>query len=261
MKKNLLAFFAMAIALVCSTTLSAVELKDRVLGDFTGNMVITITVNDGEPVVNPPASTIVTVTETEGVFGLNLKNFLFIENENPFFVGNIDLDGVIIQKEGDKITINVEKGIAITAGDDDFEYEGYPEPIWLGPEITEACEEIPIILSGIIEGQTAKMTIEIDITEAMGMFISVQFEGTNPDVTLVSNEIASAAGINILASADGSALYVKGLETETAYTIYNVLGSVVASGTVSDVINSSSLAKGVYLIKVGGKTVKFIKKS
>ena len=258
MRKNLLHFFAIAIALVCSTTLSAVELKDRVVGDFSGNMVITIIAGDNEPVVAPPAPAIVKIAEDGDAFLLALNNFLFEEDGLALFVGNIAVSGITIT-DGASISINAEKDIEITEGDADFEYDGNPVDLWMGPIITEQCGGfIPITLAGNIEGEMAKMTIDIDATEGLGMIISVKFEGTNPTI---SNEIVSRnARIDVYTSEDASTLYVKGLESETPYILYNMLGTKVGAGIASDAISISSLSKGVYFIKLNNKTAKFIKK-
>ena len=262
MRKTLLSFFAAAAAIICSSAVSATELKDKVVGDFTGNMVITITAADdpnGESVEAPPAPAIVKIAEDGGSFSLALNNFLFGEPE-PMYVGNIAVSDITVT-DGDIISISAEKPIVITAGDADFKYEGEPvaEDTWLGPAITEACGgSIPITLAGTIEGQTAKMTIDINAAVALNMIISVKFEGTNPNIVDISNDLTNVAGITAYTSEAGI-LYVKGLDGEAAYTIYNVLGSGVASGVVSDTIDISSLPKGIYILKVGKTALRFSK--
>ena len=261
MRKTLLSFFAAAAAIICSSAVSAVELKDKVVGDFAGNMVITIT-TEGETGSTDPVPAVVTITENAGAFGLQLKNFLFMDNGSEFYVGNIEADGVAVQEADGKISVNIEKGIEITPGDAGFEYEGEPvgEDAWLGPAITETCGgAIPITLAGTVTGKEIDIQIDLDITDALGMVISVKFEGTNPNIVDISNDLTNVASITAYTSADGSTLYVKGLDGQAAYAIYNVLGSAVASGVVSDTIDISSLPKGIYLIKVGNTTVKFSK--
>ena len=261
MRKTLLSFFAAVAAIICSSAVSATELKDKVVGDFTGSMVISITAG-GETVIAEPASAIVTITEDAGVFGLQLKNFLFAEDGNAFYVGNIEVDGVAVQEADGKVSVNIEKGIQITPGDAEFEYEGEPvsEESWLGPMITETCGgSIPITLAGTIAGKDMNIQIDLDLTDALGMVISVKFAGTNPNIVDISNDLTNVAAITAYTSGGGPILYVKGLDGEAAYTIYNVLGSGVASGVVSDTIDISSLPKGIYILKVGKTALRFSK--
>jgi len=259
MRKTLLSFFAAAAAIICSSAVSATGLKDKVVGDFAGDMVITITTEEGTTVADP-ASAVVTITENAGVFGLQLKNFLFEDNGDALFVGNIDVDGVAVQEADGEISVNIETGIQITEGDPDFEHDGEPVGLWMGPIITEECDgSIPITLAGTVTGKEIDIQIDLDLTDVLGMVISVKFEGTNPNIVDISNDLAKTAGVVAYASQDGSILYVKGLEAEAAYTIYNVLGSAVASGVVSDTVDVSSLPKGIYILKVANTTFKFSK--
>ena len=258
MRKTLLSFFAAAAAIICSSAVSAKEQVGTIVNDFTGNMVITITA-EGESIVAEPAPAIVTITEDAGVFGLQLKNFLFMDNGSVFYVGNIEVEGVTVQEVDGKVSVNIEKGIQITPGDAGFEYEGEPvaEDTWLGPAITETCGgTIPITLAGTVVGKEIAIQIDLDITDALGMVISVKFVGTDPNI-VVSNDFADVAAITTYAS--NGILYVKGLDTEAAYTIYNVLGSAVASGVVSDTADISSLPKGIYILKVANTVVQFSK--
>jgi hypothetical protein len=57
-------------------------------------------------------------------------------------------------------------------------------------------------------------------------------------------------------------LHVELIDLETApYTIYNVAGQIIQKGTINKtaVINVQNLSKGMYYLRVSGRTVKFVK--
>jgi len=74
---------------------------------------------------------------------------------------------------------------------------------------------------------------------------------------------ATIEGLNIYPNPATNVIKVNGLTSKENYTIYNTIGAVIKSGSISnsEEINVSNLTNGVYFLKFNSaSTIKFIKK-
>lgn len=161
MKKTLLTFlFAVATVVAMAQT-----------KNYTDNLVVTI---DGES-TDPQETTIIVEQNAYGTYKLALNNFN-LGGEMP--VGNIVLDNIETTVNNNIKYFEVNQSIFIEAGDD----EGY----WLGPELGENFGALPVSLVGKMDAEKLHCTIEIDLTEAMGFVVNVEF-GNADAVTNIDN--------------------------------------------------------------------------
>ena len=65
--------------------------------------------------------------------------------------------------------------------------------------------------------------------------------------------------INIAPNPVKNTLYITGLNEKTPYAIYDLQGSVRAKGAAMEQIEVADLSAGIYLLKIGNQTLKFVK--
>ena len=146
MKKIFTFLFVAAAALVARAT------------DYTVPMVITV---NGESVEQ--VSTI-SITENEGLYDVNLKNFMLASEDGPMPVGNIELKGIAPQKEADATLLLTTGLVDITEGDD-------PSiPLWMA----SVLPPVNVLLNGKIHGDHIRFFIDIDLTETLQQKIQVE---------------------------------------------------------------------------------------
>ena len=85
------------------------------------------------------------------------------------------------------------------------------------------------------------------------------------DAPYAVHEIASQQPLEVYPNPVSDVLYVKNLPCETVqYSIFNVLGQMVASGSSNGAISVAELEKGLYMLQIKGKklleTAKFVVK-
>lgn len=118
---------------------------------------------------------------------------------------------------------------------------------------------------GDVDVQLNKSTI---VNKELVLTLSVSVPGLPLPVNVsFTGQLATGSGIydtatekiNAYYNSATSSLIVKGAENQK-YDIYNVTGVQTMTGIItSENINVSNLTKGIYLIKIGNNTVKFIK--
>ena len=146
MKKIFTLLFVAAAALVARAT------------DYTVPMVITV---NGESVEQ--VSTI-SVTENEGLYDVNLKNFMLASADGPMGVGNVELKGIKPQQQADATLLLTSGLVTITEGDDPS------VPMWMA----QILPPVYVVLSGKIQGDHLRFFIDIDLTETLQQKIQVE---------------------------------------------------------------------------------------
>ena len=127
--------------------------------DYTDNILV---------LVNGQGSTqkaTISVNERDGLYDLNLKNFILMNGQTPMPVGNVELKGIVPEKAGDAIFLRTSQDITVTEGD---------QPgvlFWMGPMLGELFVNIPAVLTD--DGLRA--LIDLDLTETFQQVINVSF--------------------------------------------------------------------------------------
>ena len=85
------------------------------------------------------------------------------------------------------------------------------------------------------------------------------------DAPFAVHEIANQQPLEVYPNPVSDVLYVKNLPCEMVhYSIFNVLGQMVASGSSNGAISVAELEKGLYMLQIKGKklleTAKFVVK-
>ena len=169
MKKTLLTFlFAVATVVAMAQT-----------KNYTDDLIVSL---GGAPMPAQKA-TIIVDQNANGTYKLALNNFN-LGGEMP--VGNIVLDNIETTVNNNIKYFEVNQSIFIEAGDD----EGY----WLGPELGENFGALPVSLVGKMDAEKLHCTIEIDLTEAMGFIVNVEFGNNFTAVNYTDDLIVSLDG-------------------------------------------------------------------
>ena len=113
------------------------------------------------------------------------------------------------------------------------------------------------IFSSTIVDKKIVLSLNVETIFPVELFIDVDFEGTMT-ATGISDVTINKPTVYYNPSID--ALMVQGAENQK-YDIYNVTGMQILSGVLNtEEVSVSTLSRGLYLIKIGNTTVKFIKK-
>lgn len=118
----------------------------------------------------------ISVNEHDGIYDLNLKNFVLMNGDQPMPVGNVEMKGIVPETAGDAIFIRANRYITVTEGDQ-------PDVLfWLGPSLGQ----LPVQLTAVITPHNSKLRalIDLDLTDILGQVINVSFgdeliSGTN----------------------------------------------------------------------------------
>ena len=253
MKKILLTMSACLFAFAAQA-----QLADRVAGTYSGELAVSITTGETTATTSPQVRDVMVNAEDDGQMEFQLDNFILNQEGAVMPVGSIRVSDIDLEEDGEAVTFTVNRRITIEAGDD-------PSQDWMGPMLSEMPDEngekgILIDMQGRFEG--GKLTLSLDIPfSQMGMQIGVTFDGTNPEYEEDSAISSVQAGQVALASTlVDSELAFTGIKGAARYAIYNVAGHLMDQGYTSGRVNVSTLAKGIYLVQMGGRTVKFVKK-
>lgn len=133
--------------------------------DYQGEL--TVTVND---VANVMGSNI-TIEKNDSLYDLSIKNFKLIADGESLPVGNIELKGCKGKDAFGITTIEYNKNVTITAGDD----PAYSSSDWLGPMLGE----VPIDMTAKLNDNVLCVSIDIDM-KALQQVIEVDFVGSVP---------------------------------------------------------------------------------
>lgn len=186
---------------------------------YTDELVVTI--ND---VVSDPMQTTINVEpKTDGTYTLSLLNFIMVSGEDVIPVGNIVVPGISYQTADGIDNFASKQTVPLTAGDSE------ESSFWLADMLTE----ITIDLKGKMTDGSLYCTIDIDLTEALGQVIDVEF----------GKDIKVARSYE-----DDLVVTINGTSTQQRATI-NVDEKVDGTYTLS--LNNFMLADGEDIIPVG----------
>jgi len=160
-------FFAFAAAACCAMALNATS--------YTCHLKVVINGESAEA-----EEVMVDVTESNGKYDLNLKNFvLAISETNELAVGNISVSGVEGLDEHGYTTIKFNDNILITEGDDPS------QDFWVGPMLGE----VPIDMTARFTDTAISANIDIDMQAMIGQVIEVSLFGVAPAAPQLEGDV------------------------------------------------------------------------
>ena len=103
------------------------------------------------------------VEVNDGLYDINLKNFMLSSENGPMGVGNVELKGIEPYYDGKATLLVTEREVTMTDGDD-------PSiEIWMASMLPP----VNVVLCGKIEGDLLYMNLNIDLMETLGQLIQV----------------------------------------------------------------------------------------
>ena len=127
--------------------------------DYTDKLLVLV---NGEGSVQEAT---ISVTEHEGLYDLNLKNFILMNGESPMAVGNVELKDIQPQEVNGAVFLCINQNITVTEGDD-------PNvPIWAGPLLGE----LPVEVTAVLRDGKLRALIDLDLSAMLGQIINVSF--------------------------------------------------------------------------------------
>ena len=107
----------------------------------------------------------ITVTEHNGLYDLNLKNFVLMNGESPVPVGNVELKDIQPEEANGAVFLRVVKDITLSEGD-------APDvPFWMGPMLGE----LPVEVTAVLCDGKLRALIDLDLTTQLDQIINVRF--------------------------------------------------------------------------------------
>ena len=107
----------------------------------------------------------ISVNEHDGLYDLNLKNFVLMNGDSPMPVGNVELKNISPEMAGNAIFLRANQNIMVTDGDlSDV-------PFWMGPMLGE----LPVQVTAVIENDRLRALIDLDLSDMLGQIINVSF--------------------------------------------------------------------------------------
>lgn len=175
------------------------------------------------------------IAEDDNHIRLEIRNFKFSVGGS---LGDIIIPSVELQKDGNTIVLLPKEDVKVNL----------PDPIG---EVSVDLNRSTIVdkeISLILVVETYPTRLIVDVT----------FEGTQTSGSGIQSTTTEKPVVYYNAEID--ALIVEGAENQK-YNIYNITGVQTLSGILNTKeINVTALQRGIYLIKIGDNTVKFIKK-
>ena len=120
---------------------------------------VTVVIND----VTSEQIGVFSVVENEGLYDINLKNFMLSSENGPLGVGNVELKGIEPYNDGKATLLVTEREVTMTDGDDPT------IDIWMASMLPP----VNVLLRGKIEGEHLFMNLDIDLMETLGQLIHV----------------------------------------------------------------------------------------
>lgn len=232
MKQKLLKVMIALIAIVMPS-LSHAQSQEAA-GTYSGTLGVTV---GGFP-AGDTKEDIYIIAEDDNHIRLEIRNFKFSVGESTIELGDIVIPNVELQKEGNTITL-LPTDAQVTL----------PEPI--------GTVSVHLNQSTIVNNNIS-LTLIVQTIYPVPLQVDVTFNGTKTGGSGVQN--TNAEKTVVYYNPTINAVIVKGAESQK-YDIYDVAGIPTLSGVLNtEEINVSTLSKGIYLIKIGDNTVKFIKK-
>ncbi len=232
MKKKLLTAIIAFIAITMSSSAYA-QVSQTAAGTYAGTLEVYMMEPNKIPLGSSAENIYLTSTDANHVT-LEIRNFSFpLVGE----LGDIVIPDVALEEEGDVINI-LPKTVKITL---------------------KVVGEVNVILNkSTIKDKEITLSLNVETTPPYpDMYIYVDFKGTMT-ATGISDVTLNKPTVYYNPSID--AIMVQGAENQK-YDIYNVTGMQILSGVLNtEEVSVSTLSRGLYLIKIGNTTVKFIKK-
>lgn len=178
------------------------------------------------------------IVENDNHIRLEIRNFKFaVGGGDPIVLGDIIIPNVEVKKEENNIIILPTDAIV-----------SLPDPI---NDVNVHLNESSIVNNKL------SLTLSVQTIYPAPILVGVTFEGDKTKGSGVYD--VAMEKVNAYYNAATGSLIVKGAEN-LKYDIYNVTGMQILSGILNaEEINVSNLTRGIYLIKIGNNTVKFIK--
>lgn len=226
MRKKLLSTILAFMAITLSFPTYA-QISQEAKGVYSGQLIISLDGSDGDPL---PEDVYLT-DEDDTHVTLQIKNFSFAMLQ----LGDIIVQGVELQKNGNTINL-LPKTVDI-----DLDMIG---------KVKVSLEQSTITNN--------KLVLSLAVSPYAGdLDIHVGFNGTNTSTGIY--DVSTENKPTVYYDATTGSIVVKGAEN-LKYEIFNLTGVQTMTGVIaSENINVSNLTKGIYLIKIGNNTVKFIK--
>ena len=130
--------------------------------DYTDKLLVLVNGQGGEQ------DATISVTEHDGLYDLNLKNFILKDGSSFMPVGNVELTNITPLFDGGVVVLRANQQVAISEGDQ----EGVDS--WMGPLLGQ----LPVELVATIDGDQLYALINLDLTETLGQVIEVRFNKT-----------------------------------------------------------------------------------
>lgn len=227
MKKVLLSVLVMLFALVTTSY------ADDIYGSYKGTINVMVSGQSMEPATDKEA---IITKDANGTVTLSIKQFKFLAFD---FGDKIVVPGLEAEEEGTNLTI-------------------FPNDTPVTIDLGAPLNNVDITVN---EGAVAEKVLKLQLTiitavPVAGTIVEVAFEGTK----VGSSAISSATSQKLNVYADGNQVEVKGIEGAANYAIYNIAGNMVKQGYTAGNINVSTLSNGIYLLKMNGTTMKFVKR-
>ena len=161
------------------------------------------------------------IAEDANHIRLEIRNFKFSVGGSTIELGDIIIPSVELQKDGNTIVLLPKEDVKVN---------------------------LPDLIGEVSVEKTYPAQLIVDVT----------FEGTQTSGSGIQSTTTEKPVVYYNAEID--ALIVEGAENQK-YNIYNITGVQTLSGILNTKeINVTALQRGIYLIKIGDNTVKFIKK-
>ena len=107
----------------------------------------------------------ISVNEHDGLYDLNLKNFVLMNGDQPMPVGNVELKNIVPEAAGDAIFLRANQNITVTDGD-------LPDVLfWMGPMLGE----LPVQVTAVLSGDRLRALIDLDLWQMLGQIVNVCF--------------------------------------------------------------------------------------
>lgn len=107
----------------------------------------------------------ISVDEHDGLYDLNLQNFVLMNGETPMYVGNVELKDIVPETAGNALFLRTSQNITITNGN-------LPNvPQWMGPMLGE----LPVQVTAVLDNDRLRALIDLDLSDMLGQVINVRF--------------------------------------------------------------------------------------
>lgn len=235
MKQKLLKVMIAFIAIVMPN-LSYAQSQEAA-GTYNG----TLRVKVGVMPAGDSTEDIYIIAEDDNHIRLEIRNLKFSVKGLTIELGDIIIPSVELQKDGNTIVLLPKEDVKVNL----------PDPIG---EVS-----VDLNRSTIVDKEISLiLVVETTYYPYPRLIVDVTFEGTQTSGSGIQSTTTEKPVVYYNAEID--ALIVEGAENQK-YNIYNITGVQTLSGILNTKeINVTALQRGIYLIKIGDNTVKFIKK-